>query len=35
MSEPRVCLGVVTGAHGVRGLLRVKSFTEAPEDLAA
>ncbi|MDH3473430.1 MAG: ribosome maturation factor RimM [Rhodospirillales bacterium] len=35
MAEPRICLGVVTGAHGVRGLLRVKSFTEAPEDLAA
>jgi 16S rRNA processing protein RimM len=35
MAEMRVCLGVITGAHGVRGLIRVKSFTEAPEDLAA
>lgn len=24
----RVCLGVVVGAHGVRGLVRVKPFTE-------
>ena len=32
---PTVCLGVVVGAHGVRGLVRVKSFTEAPEGVAA
>jgi 16S rRNA processing protein RimM len=31
----RVCLGRVTGAHGVRGLLVVRSFTETPEDIAA
>jgi len=30
-----VCLGVMVGAHGVRGLVKVKSFTEAPEDVAA
>ena len=30
----RVCLGVVTGAHGVQGAVRIKSFTEAPEDIA-
>ncbi len=35
MGETRVCLGVITGAHGVRGLVRVKSFTEVPEDVAA
>ncbi len=35
MGERRVCLGVITGAHGVRGLVRVKSFTEVPEDVAA
>lgn len=35
MAETRVCLGVITGAHGVRGLVKVKSFTERPEDLAA
>ena len=30
----RVCLGVVTGPHGVQGALRIKSFTEEPEDVA-
>jgi 16S rRNA processing protein RimM len=30
-----VCLGVVAGAHGVRGLVKVKPFTETPEGLAA
>ena len=35
MGETRVCLGVITGAHGVRGLVRVKSFTEVPGDVAA
>ncbi len=33
--KDRVCLGVMVGAHGVRGLVKVKSFTEAPEDVAA
>lgn len=27
----RVCLGVIVGAHGVRGMIRVKPFTEEPE----
>ncbi|HEY9567430.1 MAG TPA: ribosome maturation factor RimM [Thalassobaculum sp.] len=31
----RVCLGAVTGAHGVRGLVKVKPFTEDPDDVAA
>ncbi len=31
----KVCLGVIAGAHGVRGLVKIKSFTEAPEDIAA
>lgn len=36
MARPeRVCVGAVTGAHGVRGLVRIKSFTERPEDLTA
>ena len=30
----RVCLGVVTGPHGVQGAVRIKSFTEAPKDIA-
>jgi 16S rRNA processing protein RimM len=29
----RVCLGVVTGAHGVQGAVRIKSFTARPEDV--
>jgi 16S rRNA processing protein RimM len=26
-------VGVITGAHGVHGALRIKSFTEVPEDV--
>lgn len=33
--ERRVCLGAIAGAHGVRGLVKIKSFTEVPEDVAA
>lgn len=33
--EKRVCVGVVAGAHGVRGAIRVKSFTAEPKDVAA
>jgi 16S rRNA processing protein RimM len=32
-SVQRVCLGVVTAPHGVRGMVRVKSFTAEPEAL--
>lgn len=32
--QRRVCVGVVTGAHGVRGAVRVKSFTAEPEGVA-
>lgn len=31
----RVCVAAVAGAHGVRGLVRLKAFTEVPEDCAA
>jgi 16S rRNA processing protein RimM len=31
----QVCLGVMVGAHGVRGLVKVKSFTEDPAAVAA
>jgi 16S rRNA processing protein RimM len=30
----RVCVGVVAGAHGVRGALRIKSYTAEPADVA-
>jgi len=29
-----VCLGIITGAHGVRGQVRVKSFTAEPTGIA-
>jgi len=30
----RVCVGAVAGAHGVRGAVKIKSFTANPEDVA-
>ena len=33
--EDRVCVGVIAGAHGVRGQVKIKSYTEVPEDVAA
>ncbi len=35
MSSRRLCVGVITAPHGVRGQVRVKSFTAEPEDIAA
>jgi len=34
-SERRVLMGVILGAHGVRGALRVLSYAEVPEDIVA
>jgi len=34
-SEDKVCVAAVAGAHGVRGMVRLKCFTAAPEDVAA
>lgn len=34
-SSKRVCVGVVTGAHGLRGLVRVRPYTDVPEDVGA
>jgi 16S rRNA processing protein RimM len=34
-SDPRVCLGVVVGAKGVKGEVRIKSFTERAADVGA
>ena len=31
----RLCVGVIAGAHGVRGLVKIKSFTEDPANLTA
>lgn len=33
-AEPRVCLGVVGSPHGVRGAVRIKSFTADPVAIA-
>ena len=30
----RICVGVVTGPQGVHGAVRIKSFTEVPENVA-
>jgi 16S rRNA processing protein RimM len=35
MTERRVCVGVIVGAHGVKGEVRVKSFTAEPGDVTA
>ena len=35
MAEDKLCVGVIVGAHGVRGDLRVKSFTDDPEDIVS
>jgi 16S rRNA processing protein RimM len=31
----RICLGAIAGAHGVRGLVKIKSFTQDPANLTA
>lgn len=33
-AEPRVCLGIVGAPHGVRGAVRIKSFTAEPAAIA-
>lgn len=35
MDAPRVCLGQVVGAHGVKGLVRIRPFTEEAGGIAA
>ncbi|RME14452.1 MAG: ribosome maturation factor RimM [Alphaproteobacteria bacterium] len=35
MSEKRICVGALAGAFGVRGEVRLKSFTAEPEAIAA
>lgn len=34
-SEPLVCLGRITAAHGIRGDVVIKTFTETPQAIAA
>jgi len=33
--DQRICLGAVAGVHGVKGLVRLKSFTLDPKDIAS
>jgi 16S rRNA processing protein RimM len=33
--DVKVCLGIITGAHGVKGEVRVESFTETARDVVA
>lgn len=35
MPRDRVCLAAIAGAHGVRGLVKLKAFTERSEDALA
>ena len=35
IDKDRVCLGAIAGAHGVKGDVKVKTFTEAPENIVA
>ena len=35
MTAPRVCVGVIAGAKGIRGEVRIKSFTEDPRDVGS
>jgi 16S rRNA processing protein RimM len=35
VSKGRVLLGIVAAPHGVRGLVRIRSYTEDPMDVAA
>jgi 16S rRNA processing protein RimM len=33
--DPKICVGVVVGAQGIKGAVRIKPFTETPEGIAA
>lgn len=33
-ADNRVCVGIITGAHGIRGEIKLKSFMENPSDIA-
>ena len=34
-NKDRICLGAIVGVHGIRGEVKVKSFTENERDIAA
>ena len=35
MASAKVCLAAIAGVHGVQGLVKLKTFTERPEDVVA
>ncbi len=35
MADGRLLLGEIVAAHGIKGLVKVRSYTEAPDDLVA
>ena len=35
VKKNKICVGVIADAHGVRGLVKVRSFTEEPCDILA
>jgi 16S rRNA processing protein RimM len=35
IGDDRICVGVVTGVHGLKGLVKIKPFTDTPEAVAA
>jgi len=35
MSEKKVCLGKIVGVHGIKGEVKIKSFTAQDKDIAA
>ncbi|MDP6692080.1 MAG: ribosome maturation factor RimM, partial [Alphaproteobacteria bacterium] len=35
MSDERLLLGEIVAAHGIKGLVKLRSFTEMPEDILA
>lgn len=32
--KERICLGVISGVHGIKGEVKIKSFTQDPADIA-
>ncbi|MDR2609068.1 MAG: ribosome maturation factor RimM [Rickettsiales bacterium] len=34
MNENLVCLGIITSPHGIKGAVKVKTFTEKPENIS-
>ncbi|MBI37723.1 MAG: 16S rRNA processing protein RimM [Alphaproteobacteria bacterium] len=35
IDRERICVGVITGVHGLKGLVRIKPFTDIPESVSA